>query len=106
MNHARFHHPSLPERYRKGCEMIFNGMGLSEAAEEMDLMPSSLTSYLSRARSRGVEVPRHVGGSKPAVPLARLLTLYSRLGDYAAVARAIGSSRENVWQRIKRARKN
>lgn len=93
MKHERFHDDRLSPQENKAVEMLLNGMKRAEIADEMDIDVKHVSTLLSKARVKGVVVPKLRAGSpyRGKIPIERLV-------EIRAALRARGFLKDSLWK--------
>lgn len=108
MKHEPFHDPRLSPQQNKAVEMVRNGFSRAEIADEMDIDFRHLATLLSQSRSKGIDVPKAIGGRPAAVTTQQIIDLRDRLtrqgvpkwGMTPLIAKRLGLTPNNVAVRL------
>lgn len=93
MKHNAFHDARLTPQENKAVEMLLNGYRRAEIADELDVDVKHVSTVLSRARKKGVDVPKMRAGSpyRGSIPIEKLEKLRADL-------KARGFLGDSLWQ--------
>lgn len=111
MKHEPFSDPRLSPQENKACEMFFNGMSRADIRDEMDISSQHLSQLFTKARKKGIAIPRGNSGalgSRARISIDRLVQLRAQLtargfkgaGLYRILAERVGMSENCVSVRL------